>query len=78
MGYLGHVGSHGIDYSERERDIRMIYAGAPDAESLLKKYGVEYAVVSPQERSMLNEQFFSRFQEVGEIGEYRLYKITRP
>lgn len=79
MGYAGHLWSQGIDYAPREAELRRMYAGAPDAESLIEKYGVEYAVVSPLERSAVtvNEQFFRRFTKVGETGGYSLYKLTR-
>ena len=80
MGYPGHVWTHGLEYLQRESEIKRVYAGAPDADEILRKYGVEYAVVSPLERNELdvNEQFFSKFQIVGEVGGYRLYKITQP
>jgi hypothetical protein len=80
MGYPGHVWTHGLEFAERESEIRRVYAGAPDALSILRKYDVAYAVVGPLERNLMNvnEPFFSRFQLVGEAGEYRLYKITQP
>ncbi|HKR00237.1 MAG TPA: hypothetical protein VJT09_06165, partial [Pyrinomonadaceae bacterium] len=80
MGYPGHIGSHGIDYESRLREVRQIYAGGPEAERLLSKYNVEYVVVGPHERreAGLNEAFFARYKVVGVTGEYRLYKITRP
>lgn len=80
MGYPGHIGSHGIDWEGRWRDVRRIYAGGADAPGLLAKYGVEFVVVGPHERNeaLVNEIFFSRFELVGETGEYRLYKIARP
>jgi hypothetical protein len=80
MGYGGHLWSQGVDYAPREYEIRKIYAGTADAESLLAKYSVEYVVVSPLERTELqiNEQFFTRFKKVGETGAYRLYKVTSP
>jgi hypothetical protein len=80
MGYPGHIGSHGISYQEREREIRRIYAGDMDAVSLLAKYAVEYVVVGPHEQREMpvNEAFFARYRLVGETGEYRLYKIERP
>jgi hypothetical protein len=79
LGYPGHIWTHGLKYADREAEVRRIYSGAADAESLLRKYHVEYAVVGPLERHAMpvNEQFFSRFQKVGEAGEYRLYKITQ-
>jgi len=80
MGYPGHVGSHGIGYEERWRDIKRIYAGGSDAERLLTKYNVEFVVVGPHERrdAPVNDAFFSRFELVGTTGEYKLYKIARP
>ena len=77
MGYPGHIWTHGLKYLQREGEIRRIYLGAPDAERLLQSYGVEYAVVGPHEKtvSTVNEMFFTRFEKVGEVGEYSLYKI---
>jgi hypothetical protein len=78
MGYPGHIWTHGLDFAPRESEIKRIYSGGPDAEMLLRKNGVEYAVVGPLEKLVLsvNEPFFSRFKKVGEAGEYRLYKIN--
>src|SRR5262249_35087087 len=70
MGYPGHIWTHGIDSGPRETEIRKIYAGAPDALALLAKYGVDYVVVCPQERSVMNpvnDAFLSRFREVATI-----------
>jgi uncharacterized membrane protein len=80
MGYPGHVWTHGLEYLQRESDIKRAYSGGLDADEILRKYHVEYAVVSPLERNVLNvnEQFFSKFQIVGEVGGYRLYKINEP
>ncbi|HEX8160453.1 MAG TPA: hypothetical protein VF538_01030 [Pyrinomonadaceae bacterium] len=80
MGYGGHLWSQGVDYAARESEVGRVYAGASDAEQVLAKYGVEYVVVSPLERTGLrvNEQFFTRFKKVGETGAYQLYKVARP
>jgi hypothetical protein len=76
MGYPGHVWTHGLEFAQRESEIKRVYAGAPDAVSILRKYGVDYAVVGPLEGNLnLNQQFFFRFQLVGEVSGYRLYKI---
>lgn len=79
MGYPGHIWTHGLEFVRRESEIKRIYSGAPDAEQLLKNYGVDYAVVGPLERIVTppNEQFFSRFEKVEQFGEYTLYKIKR-
>jgi len=80
MGYPGHVWTHGLEFGPRESEIKRVYSGAPDAVTILRKYGVAYAVVGPLERNVMsvNEEFFSSFQLVGEVSEYRLYKITQP
>jgi hypothetical protein len=79
MGYPGHIWTHGLDFSERESEIKRIYSGAPDAEQLLRKYNIDYAVVGTLERHVLsvNDLFFSRFEKVGDVGGYQLYKIKR-
>ena len=76
MGYPGHIWTHGLQFVQRESEIKRIYLGAPDAEQLIRKYGIEYLVVGPQKRVVtpVNEVFFTRFQKVGEVGEYKLYK----
>jgi hypothetical protein len=77
MGYPGHIWTHGIDYGQREADIKRIYSGGPEAANLLSKYGVDYVVIDPQEISVMqvNTDFFKRYPEVIKIGEYHLYKI---
>lgn len=80
MGYPGHIWTHGLDFVQREGEIKRIYAGTPDAEALIKKYGIAYAVVGPLEHNVanVNQQFFLRFAKVGEVDDYSLYKITQP
>ena len=77
MRYPGHLMSHGIDYAERERDVKAIYSGGPQATQLLEKYSVSYVLVSPEERSSMtvNEDFFRKFSVLAEVGQYKVYKI---
>src|SRR5215213_4938842 len=79
MGYPGHIWTHGLQFVQREGEIRRIYLGAPDAEQLIRKYGIEYLVVGPQESIVtpVNDGFVSRFQKLGEVGDYQLYKISQ-
>jgi hypothetical protein len=79
MGYPGHIWTHGLQFVQREGEIKRIYLGMPDAEQLIRNYGIEYLVLGPHERAVnpVNDQFISRFQKVGEVGEYALYKINR-
>jgi hypothetical protein len=77
MRYSGHLSSHGIDFAERESDVKKIYLGLPTAEMLMRKYGIEYVLIGPEERGTLKakEEFFSRYPVVAEEGDYRVYKI---
>ena len=78
MGYPGHIWTHGLDFVQREAEIKQFYVGAANAVELPRKYGISKAVVSPLERNFanVNEQFFSRFPAVGAVGEYQLYQIA--
>ncbi len=77
MRYPGHLGSYGIDYGPREADVKQIYQGGPNADALLKKYDIEYVVMSPEERYVLkpNEEFFKKFPIIAESGQYKVYKV---
>ena len=77
MGYPGHIWTHGLEFVRREGEVKRMYHGGPDAGPFLSYYGIQYVVVGPQERLIMpvNEQFFSRYQKVGEVGEYSLYKV---
>jgi hypothetical protein len=82
MRYVGHLASHGIDYGERENDLRRIYEGNATADIFLRKHSVEYVLISPAERSYmqengreLGEDFFAKYPLVAESGEYRVYKV---
>ena len=76
LGYPGWIGSRGLDYATRQADIQSIYAGAPQAQALLKQYHVKYVVIGPAELASLsvNEQFWGEQEKVAQIGGYRLYR----
>jgi len=78
LGYPGWMWSRGLDYSQRFNDIQKIYSGAPEAAKLLLRYRVEYVLIGPEELSTLNvnEQFWSRYVQMAQTGQYRLYKTN--
>jgi hypothetical protein len=79
MGYPGHIWTHGLNFVRREGDLKRMYLGGSDAEQLLQNYQIQYVVIGPLERLIMpvNEQFFSQYPEIGEVGEYKLYKVQR-
>jgi hypothetical protein len=78
LGYPGHIGSQGLDAEARDDEVRRIYAGAPDAVDLIRRRGVGYVVVGPQERAHLvvNDAFLARWPVVLEAGGHRLYRVS--
>lgn len=77
MRYSGHLNSHGINYVERESDVKQIYQSAAVSESLLKKYNVDYVLVSPDELTTMNvnQANFAKYPVVAEAGQFKLYKV---
>lgn len=78
MRYSGHLGSYGIDYEPRELEVKRIYEGSGLTDSFLKKHGIEYVIISPEETGNLqsvNEQYFERFPKIAEFGLYKVYKV---
>ncbi|HET9253177.1 MAG TPA: hypothetical protein VFP58_13775, partial [Candidatus Eisenbacteria bacterium] len=51
MGYRGWLWTHGVDYSTLERDVGSMYEGDSLSVPLFQRYGVEYVVIGPSERS---------------------------
>lgn len=78
LGYPGWMWSRGLNYSQRNADIESIYSGAPAAGALLRRYGVDYVLVGPQELASfkVDETFWSQYTKVAQSGPYRLYKIN--
>lgn len=64
MGFNGWLWSHGLNYQQTDSDVKVIYSTGNC--NLIKKYGINYIFVSPQE-SKLNPNtalFESRFEKV--------------
>jgi len=79
LGYPGQTWSRGLDYGQRQDDIRQMYAGSPQAAALLQHYRIGYVVVGPQERTDLsvNDAFWNQFPVVAQAGNYRVFKVER-
>jgi hypothetical protein len=81
MSYRGWLWTYGIDYSRREADIAEMYIGAPDSLDLLHRYGVNYVLVGPQERSAWHADpgFFDRsLPLLTQTEHYRIYIVPPP
>ena len=70
--------SRGLDVSQRQAEIARMYAGAADAQDLLRRYQVEYVLIGPEELATMkpNLDFWSRYSMLQQIGGYRLYRTN--
>ncbi|MEP6946342.1 MAG: hypothetical protein ABJA02_10525 [Acidobacteriota bacterium] len=77
MRYTGHLMSHGIDFGEREDQVKRIYSGGGVSDLLLGMDNIDYVLVSPEERNSLQakDENFTKYPVIAESGQYRVYKI---
>lgn len=77
MRYGGHLMSHGIDYQGREKEVETMYRGGPMADELLRKYNIDYVLVSQEETGSMsvNEEYFMKYPMIAQTGAARVYKI---
>jgi uncharacterized membrane protein len=75
LGYSGWSWSRGLEISQREAEIRVMYSGGPAAKELFQKYQVGYVLLGPSEKSLgANENFWASCTKLAQIGQYQLYK----
>jgi hypothetical protein len=77
LGFPAWMWSRGIDFSQRNADIHSIYAGEPNADALLRQYGVDYVLIGPAEFGALNvnQQFWSQHKKLWQGGAYRIFEV---
>jgi hypothetical protein len=78
MSYPGWLWTHGIDVTDRERDLREIYALSEQTPALLERYGVDYVVIGPNERNELAANvaaFQERYPNVISTSNYAVYDV---
>ena len=80
VGYPGWLWTRGINYSEREGDIKSFYLDPFGYKNVISKYNVKYILFDLQSiyDYHANQSTFDReFTEVFSEGQYRLYKISK-
>jgi hypothetical protein len=79
--FTPYLVSWGIDPAARERDVRAIYAFAPDALDLLRRYNVSYVVIGPAERNGLHANsaaYRARFPIAFAAEGYEIFDVSGP
>jgi hypothetical protein len=77
LGYPGHIWSQGMSAGSREDEVRAFYGGGEGARRVAARYGIDYALLGPQERELLtvDDAFFASLPVVVEHGPYRLHAV---
>jgi hypothetical protein len=78
MSYTGWLFAFGVNYQQRERDVRSIYALAPNTAQLLQKYNVDYIVIGPGEEQEFKPNlalFRSRYLRIISTANYEIFKV---
>jgi uncharacterized membrane protein len=78
MSYPGWLWSYGINYGQREADIRKIYDGGATALALLHRYHADYVVVGPNEMAMLHpnlDYFTTNFRLALHTEHYQIFAV---
>ncbi len=78
MGYPGHLWTHGINYGQRENEVRTIYRGGAESARPLVALGIDYVVIGPPELGDLTvaENYFAELYPVviNHAG-YKVYQV---
>ena len=78
MGYPGTLWVHGIDYGQREANLKTIFAGTDWnlSTSLLQSYHVDYILIGNYEPTgwTINRDFISKFPRIYANPTYQLYR----
>ena len=80
IGYPGWLFTYGLtDYTQKTTDLKLILAGDPSAPQLIKRYGISYVLIGPQELDPAvggNAAYWAQHGTlVYDNGEYRLYRV---
>ncbi|MHB2015463.1 MAG: hypothetical protein ACYCW6_00805 [Candidatus Xenobia bacterium] len=77
LGYEGHLWTRGIDYRQRDADVRSIYEGTPQAVDLLRDYHVGALEVGPEEMRQyhINTAWFDQLKVLAENKGVTIYAV---
>lgn len=76
VGYHGWLWTYGLDYSQREVDVRSMLSGQA-TQDLFKKYNISHVILFKNEQSgyVINYDYFNQYQLIYNQDGYRIYQI---
>jgi hypothetical protein len=78
VGYPGWLWTYGLaDYVQKQADDKKILDGDPEAMDLVRKYGIDYVMIGPQEvpRGASRAYWDEHGTKVYDDGEYAVYRV---
>jgi len=81
VGYPGWLWTYGLaDYAQKGEDDKRILQGDPTALDLVRRYGIDYVMIGPQEvpRGGSRAYWDEHATKVYDDGEYAVYRIGNP
>ena len=80
IGYPGWLFTYGLtDYTQKTGDLKLILSGDPSTPQLIRRYGISYVLIGPQELDPNlggNAAYWAQHGTlVYDNGEYRLYRV---
>ena len=78
LGDLGWVRNYGFLSEQREKDVKVMFQGGTDAETLLEQYKVSYVVIGPSELHdfQANESYYAqKYKMAFQNQHYRVYDV---
>ncbi len=76
VGFHGWLWTYGLNYSQREIDVRNMLAGQSN-QDLFKKYNISYVILfeNEQDNYVINYDFFDQYQLIYNQDGYKIYQI---
>ena len=76
VGYHGWLWTYGLNYSQKEIDVRNMLAGL-GTQDLFKKYSISYVIFFENEQNnyVINENYFYQYKLIYNQDGYRIYQI---
>lgn len=78
LGFGGWMSNFGFDHTEREADLKTMFAGIENAKKLLEKYHIDYVMIGPGERYnwQVNENWYKKnYPLVIQVEDRSVYQI---
>ncbi|MEK7163864.1 MAG: hypothetical protein AAB768_01830 [Patescibacteria group bacterium] len=78
LGFRGWLWSWGINYADREADVRRMFTGSADTADLLQKYSIDYVLIGDGEKSNFgaDEKYFvDRYPMLLDTGSQKIFDV---